>query len=35
MINPVLGMRVLREIPPSTLVGLVTGQYTLHGGVIR
>lgn len=30
-----LGFTVLREIPLNTLSGLVTGAYSLHGGVVR
>lgn len=30
-----LGLTVLREIPNDKLLGLATGQLTLHGGVIR
>jgi hypothetical protein len=35
MISSLIGMTVAREIPDSTLLGLATGRYTLHGGVIR
>ncbi len=31
----ILGMTVVRAIPAQTIIGLLTGQYTLHGGVIR
>lgn len=30
-----LGLAVVREIPVQTLAGLLTGAYTLHGGVVR
>jgi hypothetical protein len=30
-----LGLAVVREIPVQTLAGLVSGAYTLHGGVVR
>ncbi len=33
--SSVLGMTVTRAIPPEVYQGLVTGQYNLHGGVIR
>lgn len=35
MVKSLLGMTVTREIPITALLGLATGQYTLHGGVIR
>jgi hypothetical protein len=36
MMNPTLfGMPLLREIPQDTTWGLLAGQYTLHGGVVR
>ncbi len=31
----ILGGTLIRQLPPDTLLGLATGQYTLHGGVIR
>jgi hypothetical protein len=34
-IATILGMTVVRAIPAQTIIGLLTGQYTLHGGVIR
>jgi hypothetical protein len=30
-----LGLAVVREIPVQTLAGLLSGAYTLHGGVVR
>lgn len=30
-----IGLTVLREIPVQTLAGLLSGAYTLHGGVVR
>ena len=30
-----LGLTVARQIPIETLTGLVSGMYTVHGGVIR
>jgi len=30
-----LGLSVARQIPVETLTGLVSGMYSLHGGVIR
>lgn len=30
-----LGLAVVREIPSQTLAGLLTGAYSLHGGVVR
>lgn len=35
MLGSLFGMTVTREIPAAVLHGLVRGQYTLHGGVIR
>lgn len=35
MVGSLFGMTVAREIPTAVLGGLVTGQYSLHGGVIR
>ncbi len=35
MISSLIGMTVARAIPNDALLGLATGQYTLHGGVIR
>lgn len=30
-----IGLTIARQIPPQTLVGLASGLYSLHGGVIR
>lgn len=35
MLAWLLGMTVVRSVPAGALLGLATGQYTLHGGVIR
>lgn len=35
MTTSLLGMAVARGIPDAVLIGLATGKYTLHGGVIR
>lgn len=35
MLTSLLGMTVTRAIPPDCIVGLLTGQLKLYGGVIR
>ena len=35
MINSLLGLEVTRQIPAEVATGLLTGRYSLHGGVIR
>jgi hypothetical protein len=35
MLASLLGMTVVRAVPAGALLRLATGQYTLHGGVIR
>lgn len=35
MLASLLGLTVVRVVPAKVLLGLATGQYTLHGGVIR
>jgi hypothetical protein len=30
-----LGLTVMRALPAETMLGILTGQYTIHGGVIR
>lgn len=35
MTSSLFGLPVARAIPDHALLGLATGQYTLHGGVIR
>ena len=35
MIESFIGLNVARSLPPEIVTGLITGQYKLHGGVIR
>lgn len=35
MVEPLLNLTVTRAIPPDVMTGLMTGQFKLHGGVIR
>jgi hypothetical protein len=35
MFNSLFGLKVLRAIPEETIGGLLSGQYVLHGGVVR
>src|SRR5882724_8153412 len=35
MVESFLGLTVTRSIPSEVVTGLMTGQYKLHGGVIR
>lgn len=34
-LSPILGGSVIRQVPQDTLLGLLSRQYTLHGGVVR
>ena len=35
MVESLLGLTVTRAISPEVVIGLITGQYKLYGGVIR